>query len=238
MLQYQRHDEMTDFHSTLSVLLYPKETIDASTQAGASGIGSSLGINDRLIEHVSSAGTGAKGRRQSVSGIISSSSSMSSVMAGDDGNCNYVCGQGKSCPLGHTCVHEGCRSYCVESSVVTGSSVFDIIRSSSSGMSSGIRDGSRLSSECDYVYRGGKPCPSGYKCIHEGFNSYCIKSSESMIGIPSLSQSLTGRISISEIIRSSSSEMASASSGVGRSNSKCVYECGVDKLCASGYKCV
>ncbi|XP_052082407.1 hornerin-like [Mytilus californianus] len=221
---------------------------EAGSKSRASGIGSSLGINDKLIAHAS-AGSGATGRGQSVSGIIrSSSSGMSSVVSLDDDNCNHVCGQGKSCPLGHKCVLEGCRSYCLESSAGSslsdtlrrGSSVSEIIRSSSSGMSSGIRDGSRQGSNCDYVCGGEKPCQSGYKCIHEGCNSYCVKSSGSIIGIPKLSETISGRNTNSEVIRSSSSGhgMSRVSSSSGASSIKCVNECGGDVSCGSGHKCV
>ncbi|CAG2225104.1 unnamed protein product [Mytilus edulis] len=130
---------------------------DTGSHLGASGIGSSRGMNDNLAAHSSSSGTGATGRGHSSSAIIRGSSS--GIISLDDHNCNHVCGQGKSCPSGHKCVLDGCRSYCVETSggaglsdtLIRGSSVSGIIRSSSSAMSSGIRDSSRLDSNCDYA---------------------------------------------------------------------------------------
>lgn len=206
-------------------------------------------MNDNLAAHSSSSGTGATGRGHSSSAIIrDSSSGMSSVVSLDDHNCNHVCGQGKSCPSGHKCVLDGCRSYCVETSggaglsdtLSRGSSVSGIIRSSSSAMSS-VRDSSRLDSNCDYACGVEKPCQSGYKCVEEGCNSYCVQGSGSINGIPKLSETLTGRDNNAAIIRSSSSGghgMTRVSSINGASSIKCINDCGGDIPCGSGYKCV
>ncbi|XP_063443993.1 uncharacterized protein LOC134724726 [Mytilus trossulus] len=222
---------------------------DSGSHLGASGIGSSRGMNDNLGAHSSSSGTGATGREHSSSAMIrGSSSGMSSVVSLDDHDCNHVCGQGKSCPSGHKCVIDGCRSYCVETSggaglsdtLRRGSSVSGIIRSSSSSMSSGIRDSSRLDNNCDYACGVEKPCQSGYKCVQEGCNSYCVQGSGGINSIPQLSETLTGRNNNAAIIRSSSSGghgMTRVSSINSASSIKCVNDCG-DIPCESGYKCV
>ncbi|XP_052085192.1 uncharacterized protein LOC127722308 [Mytilus californianus] len=93
-------------------------------------------------------------------------------------------------------------------------SVSEIIRGSSAGMSRAFSDDESISN-CHYGCGGDKLCRSGHKCIHNGCSSYCVEiSSGSIIGASGLSDSIRR-----EIIRSLSSGFTRVSSNDGHLSS-------------------
>ncbi|XP_052082377.1 uncharacterized protein LOC127720005 [Mytilus californianus] len=93
-------------------------------------------------------------------------------------------------------------------------SVSEIIRSSSAGVSRALPDDDSISS-CHYGCGGDKLCRSGHKCIQNGCSSYCVEiSSGSIIGASGLSDSIKR-----EIIRSLSSGFTRVSSNDGNLSS-------------------
>ncbi|CAC5424602.1 unnamed protein product [Mytilus coruscus] len=99
-------------------------------------------------------------------------------------------------------------------SVGSRTSVSEIIRGSSAGMSRALSDDDSISN-CHYGCGGDKLCRSGHKCIHNGCSSYCVEiSSGSIIGASGLSDSLRR-----EIIRSLSSGLTRVSNNDGHLSS-------------------
>ncbi|CAC5424599.1 unnamed protein product [Mytilus coruscus] len=93
-------------------------------------------------------------------------------------------------------------------------SVSEIIRGSSAGMSRALSDDDSISN-CHYGCGGDKLCRSGHKCIHNGCSSYCVEiSSGSIIGASGLSDSIRR-----EIIRSLSFGLTRVSSNDGHLSS-------------------
>ncbi|CAC5424598.1 unnamed protein product [Mytilus coruscus] len=93
-------------------------------------------------------------------------------------------------------------------------SVSEIIRGSSAGMSRALSNDDSISN-CHYGCGGDKLCRSGHKCIHNGCSSYCVEiSSGSIIGASELSDSIRR-----EIIRSLSSGLTRDSSNDGHLSS-------------------
>ncbi|CAC5355592.1 unnamed protein product [Mytilus coruscus] len=81
-------------------------------------------------------------------------------------------------------------------------SVSEIIRGSSAGISHALSDDDSINN-CHYGCGGDKLCRSGHKCVHNGCSSYCVEiSSGSIIGASGLSDSIRR-----EIIRSLSSDL-------------------------------
>ncbi|XP_052085273.1 uncharacterized protein LOC127722421 [Mytilus californianus] len=93
-------------------------------------------------------------------------------------------------------------------------SVTEIIRGSSAGISRALSDDDSISN-CHYGCGGDKLCRSGHKCIHNGCSSYCVEiSSGSIIGASGLSDSIRR-----EIVRSVSSGLTRVSSNDGHLSS-------------------
>ncbi|XP_052082931.1 uncharacterized protein LOC127720382 [Mytilus californianus] len=98
-------------------------------------------------------------------------------------------------------------------------SVSEIIRGSSVGMSRALSDDDSIS-KCHYGCGGDKLCRSGHKCVHDGCSSYCVDiSSGSRIGASGLSDSIRRGNTVSEIIRGSSSGLTRVSSNDGHLSS-------------------
>ncbi|CAC5424604.1 unnamed protein product [Mytilus coruscus] len=116
------------------------------------------------------------------------------------------------------------------------SAVSEIIQSSSFQRSAGVSSNGASNRNCHYECGDDKLCNLGQKCVRDGCSSYCVQvSSGSVIGESGLSESIRRGNTVSEIIRSRSSDLTRVSSIDG---SKCSYGCGENKLCASGLKCV
>ncbi|VDI50476.1 Hypothetical predicted protein [Mytilus galloprovincialis] len=116
------------------------------------------------------------------------------------------------------------------------SAVSELIRSSSFQNSAGIASNDGINRNCHYECGVDKLCNLGQKCVRDGCDSYCVQvSSRSIIGESGLSGSIRRGNTVSKIIRGSSSDISRLSSIDG---SKCSYQCGENKLCAPGHKCI